>query len=144
MVEFAEKPDLENHWINGGYFFFQRHFLKYLSEDESCVLERDPLVKLARDDELNIHNQKFAGGEELNNLMKKVQRQSDEINQRKKNRGRGYDVLIVPPARQQQSMTAERFAGGNGVPLTPATGCQGYRLPAAFFSLFCSVPDSSG
>jgi len=55
VVEFAEKPDLENHWINGGYFFFQRDFLKYLSEDEGCVLEREPLVQLARDGELNIH-----------------------------------------------------------------------------------------
>lgn len=54
VVEFAEKPDLENHWINGGYFFFHRDFCKYLSEDESCVLEREPLVKLARDGQLNI------------------------------------------------------------------------------------------
>lgn len=55
VVEFAEKPDLENHWINGGYFFFHRDFLGYLSEDENCVLEREPLVKLARDGRLNIH-----------------------------------------------------------------------------------------
>lgn len=54
VIEFAEKPDLENHWINGGYFFFERGFLKYLSENDSCVLEREPLVKLARDGELNI------------------------------------------------------------------------------------------
>jgi len=54
VVEFAEKPDLEGHWINGGFFFFHRDFLKYLSEDESCVLEREPLVKLARDGQLNI------------------------------------------------------------------------------------------
>ena len=55
VVEFAEKPDLENHWINGGYFFFKRDFLQYLSEDPACVLERDPLVQLARDGQLNIH-----------------------------------------------------------------------------------------
>jgi glucose-1-phosphate cytidylyltransferase len=55
VMEFAEKPDLEDHWINGGYFFFQRPFLKYLSEDENCVLEREPIVKLARDGQLNIH-----------------------------------------------------------------------------------------
>lgn len=54
VVEFAEKPDLEGHWINGGFFFFHRDFLKYLSEDETCVLEREPLVKLARDGQLNI------------------------------------------------------------------------------------------
>jgi glucose-1-phosphate cytidylyltransferase len=55
VVEFAEKPDLKNHWINGGYFFFNREFVRYLSEDEGCVLEREPLVKLARNGQLNIH-----------------------------------------------------------------------------------------
>jgi glucose-1-phosphate cytidylyltransferase len=55
VVEFAEKPDLAEHWINGGYFFFRRNFSKYLSENEDCVLERDPLVKLARDGQLNVH-----------------------------------------------------------------------------------------
>jgi glucose-1-phosphate cytidylyltransferase len=53
VVEYAEKPDLTNNWINGGYFFFKREVLKYLSEEEGCILERDPLVKLARDRELN-------------------------------------------------------------------------------------------
>jgi glucose-1-phosphate cytidylyltransferase len=55
VLEFAEKPDLEGHWINGGYFFFHKDFLQYLSEDEACVLERGPLVKLARAGELNMH-----------------------------------------------------------------------------------------
>lgn len=55
VTEFAEKPDLDNHWINGGYFFFQRNFCKYLSTDEDCVLEREPLVKLARDGQLTVH-----------------------------------------------------------------------------------------
>ena len=54
VLEFAEKPDIEGHWINGGFFFFHRDFLKYISEDPACVLEREPLVKLARDGQLNI------------------------------------------------------------------------------------------
>ena len=54
VVEFAEKPDLEGHWINGGFFFLHRDFRKYLSEDESCVFEREPLVKLARDGQLTV------------------------------------------------------------------------------------------
>ena len=54
VVEFAEKPDLTNNWINGGYFFFKREILKYLSTDENCILEREPLVKLARDRELSM------------------------------------------------------------------------------------------
>jgi len=55
VVEFAEKPDLEGHWINGGYFFFHRDFRRYLSEDEGCVLEGGPLVRLARDGQLSIY-----------------------------------------------------------------------------------------
>ena len=55
VLEFAEKPDIEDHWINGGFFFFHRDFLNYLSEAESCVLEREPLVRLARDGQLNIY-----------------------------------------------------------------------------------------
>jgi glucose-1-phosphate cytidylyltransferase len=55
VAEFAEKPDLEGHWINGGFFFFHRDFLKQLPEDEACVLERDPLVQLARAGQLTIH-----------------------------------------------------------------------------------------
>jgi glucose-1-phosphate cytidylyltransferase len=54
VSEFAEKPDFADAWINGGFFFFQREFLPYLSADESCVLERDPLVELARDRQLSI------------------------------------------------------------------------------------------
>lgn len=55
VIEFAEKPEIEDHWINGGFFCFQRDFRNYLSEDPGCVLEREPLVKLARDGQLNIH-----------------------------------------------------------------------------------------
>lgn len=49
VVTFDEKPDALESWINGGFFFFQRGFLDYLSVDESCVLERAPLVRLAQD-----------------------------------------------------------------------------------------------
>jgi glucose-1-phosphate cytidylyltransferase len=55
VVEFSEKPEFSDNWINGGYFFFQRDFLKYLSPDESCVLEREPLIKLARDGQLSMY-----------------------------------------------------------------------------------------
>jgi glucose-1-phosphate cytidylyltransferase len=54
VQEFSEKPDFADAWINGGYFFFERGFLPYLSPDESCVLEREPLVRLARDQQLSI------------------------------------------------------------------------------------------
>lgn len=55
VEEFSEKPDFSNNWINGGYFFFQREFLPYLSSEEGCILEREPLVKLARDRKLSIY-----------------------------------------------------------------------------------------
>ncbi len=54
VQEFSEKPELVDKWINGGYFFFHRKFLSYLSPEENCILERDPLMRLSRDGQLNI------------------------------------------------------------------------------------------
>jgi glucose-1-phosphate cytidylyltransferase len=55
VVEFDEKPQIRDHWVNGGFFFFTRAFLDYLSADDDCVLERDPLVRLARDGGLTVY-----------------------------------------------------------------------------------------
>lgn len=55
VLEFQEKPDFRESWINGGYFFFRREVLEYLSPDESCVLEREPLIRLSRDRQLNVY-----------------------------------------------------------------------------------------
>jgi glucose-1-phosphate cytidylyltransferase len=49
VLGFVEKPRSE-HWINGGFFCFQRAALSYLSDDS--VLERGPLGRLAADGEL--------------------------------------------------------------------------------------------
>jgi glucose-1-phosphate cytidylyltransferase len=54
VIEFAEKPEFTDNWINGGYFFFKRDMLKYLSAEESCVLEKEPLTKLSHDRQLSI------------------------------------------------------------------------------------------
>ena len=54
VVEFAEKPEFADNWINGGYFFFKRDILRYLDTEEGCVLEREPLMKLAGDRQLSI------------------------------------------------------------------------------------------
>jgi glucose-1-phosphate cytidylyltransferase len=54
VVEFDEKPQIADHWVNGGYFFFKREFLDYLSTDDDCVLEGEPLVRLARDGGLTV------------------------------------------------------------------------------------------
>lgn len=48
---FAEKPQTEG-WISAGLFVFNKSFFDYLSEDPSCVMEQDPLQKLARDGQL--------------------------------------------------------------------------------------------
>jgi glucose-1-phosphate cytidylyltransferase len=56
VVEFAEKPEFVDNWINGGYFFFKNEFFsKYLSQNEECILEKAPLVNLARDNELEMY-----------------------------------------------------------------------------------------
>jgi len=60
VTKFAEKPELSNSWINGGYLFFRREFATYLSADESLVLEREPLMRLADDRQLAIwHHKRF-------------------------------------------------------------------------------------
>jgi glucose-1-phosphate cytidylyltransferase len=55
VEEFSEKPDFSDSWINGGFFFFRRDFLPYIEPEEACVLEREPLVRLARDRDLSIY-----------------------------------------------------------------------------------------
>jgi glucose-1-phosphate cytidylyltransferase len=49
---FHEKPRSE-HWINGGFFCFEPGVLDYLERDS--VLEREPLERLAADDQLLAH-----------------------------------------------------------------------------------------
>lgn len=53
VVRFSEKP-VEGGRINGGFFAFQRGFLEYVRDDDSCVLERDPLERAAQDDQLRM------------------------------------------------------------------------------------------
>ncbi len=56
VVEFTEKPEFTENWINGGFFFFKKSFFNdYLENNTDCVLERAPLVKLARDGELTMY-----------------------------------------------------------------------------------------
>ena len=54
VTRFEEKPQFADNWINGGYFLFGREFLTYLSSDDSCILEREPLVRLAHDGNLRV------------------------------------------------------------------------------------------
>lgn len=54
VKEFTEKPKTEGGYVNGGYFVFNRAIFEYLSEDEGCILEKEPLEKLARDGQLMV------------------------------------------------------------------------------------------
>jgi glucose-1-phosphate cytidylyltransferase len=51
---FAEKPVSESGWITGGFFFFSPK-VGALIEDDSTVLEREPLTLLAERDELRAY-----------------------------------------------------------------------------------------
>lgn len=49
VARFREKPQADG-WVNAGYFVFEPGVLDYLDDD--CVLEREPLQRLAADDQL--------------------------------------------------------------------------------------------
>lgn len=55
VVEFSEKPLVSQGFINGGFFVFHRRFFDYLSADDNCYLEREPLERLAKDGELMMY-----------------------------------------------------------------------------------------
>ncbi|WP_003544770.1 glucose-1-phosphate cytidylyltransferase [Desulfotomaculum nigrificans] len=55
VKEFSEKSQVTRGWINGGFFVFRREFFNYLTDDNNCILEREPLERLARDGQLKIY-----------------------------------------------------------------------------------------
>lgn len=48
---FNEKPQIDG-WVNVGFFVFDRRVGEYLATDENCVLEQEPLGRLAREGQL--------------------------------------------------------------------------------------------
>ena len=54
ILSWEEKPVLDE-YINCGFFVFKREFLDYLSEDESCDLEKEPLQRLAAEGQLSMY-----------------------------------------------------------------------------------------
>ena len=52
VVGFSEKPPVAQGWVSGGFFVFHRSLWDRLAEDPQLVLEREPLMDLARDGEL--------------------------------------------------------------------------------------------
>ena len=51
VLEFKEKPNTTEVWINGGFFVIEPEFLNYLDKD-SCILEKEPLENAAKSNEL--------------------------------------------------------------------------------------------
>lgn len=54
VVDFAEKPQTGEGWINGGFFVFNKEIFSYLSSPAD-VLEAEPLTRLAHDGELMVY-----------------------------------------------------------------------------------------
>lgn len=51
VTSFAEKPQIRQGWINGGFFVIEPKFLELIADD-STILERAPLENLAQNQEL--------------------------------------------------------------------------------------------
>ena len=51
VEEFAEKPQAGKGWINGGFFVFNKEIFDYI-ENDSIMLEREPLENLSKNGEL--------------------------------------------------------------------------------------------
>jgi glucose-1-phosphate cytidylyltransferase len=53
VLEFTEKPQTGEGWINGGFFVFEPGIFDYLVDDQS-ILEREALERLAADEQLMV------------------------------------------------------------------------------------------
>tara|TARA_B100000886_G_scaffold90816_1_gene59917 strand:- start:3124 stop:3828 length:705 start_codon:yes stop_codon:yes gene_type:complete len=51
IIKFKEKVQLNDNWINGGFFVINPNFFQYLKDDQT-ILEKDPIENLVRDDEI--------------------------------------------------------------------------------------------
>ena len=51
VKEFKEKPQANSGWINGGYFVFNSKIFNYI-ENDTIMLEREPLEQLVKDGQL--------------------------------------------------------------------------------------------
>ena len=54
VINFSEKPQTQKGWINGGFFVFEPEIFNYL-EDDQTVLEKEPLVKLSKENKLTAY-----------------------------------------------------------------------------------------
>lgn len=54
VIDFKEKPQVQNSYINGGFFVFEPKIFDYIDDDSIC-LERGPLEKLSKEGNLAIY-----------------------------------------------------------------------------------------
>ena len=55
VAQFSEKPQMQEGFINGGFFVFEPDVLDYLTEDATCVLEEGPMERLTGDGQLSVY-----------------------------------------------------------------------------------------
>jgi len=55
VIEFTEKPQIQEGHINGGFFVLNKKVLDYIKDDENCSFEREPMENLAKDNELMVY-----------------------------------------------------------------------------------------
>ena len=75
---FMEKPKTEAGWINGGFFVCEPEVFDYISENESCIFEQEPLQNLALDGKMIAYKHSgfwqpmdtFRDNQKLNKLWK--------------------------------------------------------------------------
>ena len=50
-MEFKEKPNTNQGWINGGFFVIEPEFIEFI-KDDSTILEKEPLENAAKNNQL--------------------------------------------------------------------------------------------
>ena len=52
VKEFREKAVIRSDYVNGGFFVFDRRLFDYVTDEDSCTFEKEPLERLAKDGQL--------------------------------------------------------------------------------------------
>lgn len=55
VTRFSEKGHTQHDYINGGFFVCEPGMFEYLEDDDSCLLEREPLERLADDGQMEAY-----------------------------------------------------------------------------------------
>ena len=58
VTGFREKAKEDGGWINGGFMALEPEVFRYLTDEEGCVFERQPLERLALEGKLGIYKHK--------------------------------------------------------------------------------------